>query len=101
MTKNDRIFYLILGAIGIIVILIFTIINISTNVPKLQAQGNVEKLAKVMLSNSNQNKRIAAAYALGELRDPSSKEALVSVFSDENADLRLAAGEALGQYKDI
>lgn len=101
MTKNDRIFYLILGAIGIIVILIFTIINISTNVPKLQAQGNVEKLAKVMLSNSNQNKRIAAAYALGELRDPSSKEALVSVFSDENADLRLAAVEALGQYKDI
>lgn len=64
------------------------------NVDKLKAKRDTARLVEA-LSHSTPEVRIAAADALGELRDPASSEALTSLLADEDDDVRRAAARVL------
>ena len=52
------------------------------------------------LKDENSDVRQAAAYALGEIKDPRAVEPLIAALKDEDSDVRKAAARALGEIKD-
>ncbi len=54
----------------------------------------------VLLENNNQDVRVSAVYALGDIKDARAVEPLIAALSDISPDIREAAAMALEQIKD-
>jgi HEAT repeat protein len=67
---------------------------------KLGGAGVVSALSRVLLHDQGDEARQAAAAALGELRDPAGREALVRAeHGDTNGRVQVLAAEALTKLK--
>jgi len=65
----------------------------------MKKKGNVKGLIKA-LGDKNEDVRMSAAEALGEIGDASAVEPLIAALGDEHKDVREAAAEALGKIDD-
>jgi HEAT repeat protein len=66
----------------------------------LGEMGDIRAAEPLMQALRDQSTRAAAAYALGQLKDPGSISALVLALKDENQEVRENAAMALGEFRD-
>lgn len=79
---------------------IFNIFGNRPNVLDLKSRGDVEGLIEALSYEKDHNLRISAAWALGEIGDPSAVEPLIETLSDRKK-VKDVAAKALGEIGEL